>query len=91
MILIRGALIIAIAITVAIFAIANLHYTVVSLVIGSPVEIRMIVLLMSAYLAGVVTILLYFMVRRVRRTSTAGRALLERGDVADIADMEDFD
>ena len=81
---------VAILITIAlvIFAMANTHFTVVSFVAGSPVQIRLIVLLIGTYLFGVVSVVIFFTVRKVRVSRIFAREPLWREGTDYV---EDFD
>ena len=70
------------------FALANMHYTFVSFIVGSPVQIRLIVLLLSAFLLGAITAFFFHVARRFRLGSRASRHIL-REDLTDT--IEDID
>ena len=57
--MIRSVLAVALTITAVAFSLSNTHHVPLSFVLGEAVQIRMIFLLLSAFIAGVVTTLLY--------------------------------
>jgi uncharacterized integral membrane protein len=90
---IMARLILAIAVTIAIvvFAMANMHFVALSLVVGQPVQIRLIFLLMSCFAAGAISFWFFLMVRkmRVRRRSARGSAAREKpGGLEEQLDLE---
>jgi uncharacterized integral membrane protein len=65
-------LIIAILATILVvaFAMANTHHVELSLVFGKPAEIRVITLLAAAYGSGILTGVIWGMVRRLKQAET---------------------
>ena len=75
-------LILAVAVTIAIvvFAMANMHFVVLSLVVGTPVQIRLVFLLMSCFLAGVISAWFFMIVRKMRLRRRSPKKLARRGE-----------
>ena len=65
----------AICITVVLvfFALSNMHVTEVSFIFGPPVQIRTIVLILGTFLFGILTVLFFYTVRRLRLGAGASR------------------
>lgn len=78
-------LVIAILATVLVvaFAMANTHRVELSLVFGRPAEIRLIFLIGTTYIAGVLTGTFWGMVRRIKQAESAPRRL-ESSEAMDL-------
>jgi len=79
-------LILAVLITIAVvvFAMANMHFVVLSLVFGPPLQMRLIFLLMSAFAAGIITASFVMMVRKIRLKRSVKREPVRREELAEL-------
>ena len=86
-------LILAVVVTIAVvvFAMANMHFVVLSLVVGPPVQIRLVFLLMSCFLAGVISFWFFLMVRKIRSRQRFGKASEAREKPGELEGQIDVD
>jgi uncharacterized integral membrane protein len=86
-------LILAVAVTIAIvvFAMANMHFVVLSLVVGPPVQIRLVFLLMSCFLAGVISFWFFLMVRKLRMRRRSAKTPAAREKSGGLEEQLDLD
>ncbi|MCU0694872.1 MAG: hypothetical protein MUF54_26155 [Polyangiaceae bacterium] len=63
----RLILVVLITIVVVVLAMANMHHVELSLVVGRPAQVSATFLVASAYAAGVVSTVLWSMVRKLQR------------------------
>jgi uncharacterized integral membrane protein len=76
-------------VVMVVFAMANTHHAELSFVVGKPAEVRVIFLLGSAYLAGVVSTVLWTMARNIQRTRELRTRQLRAAPKSD--DLDEFE
>jgi len=72
--------VVLITVVIVVFAMANMHHIELSLVVGKPAQVRLIFLLGSAYLAGMVTSVLWGMARKLQRSRELRSLQLKSSD-----------
>ena len=64
--MLRLLLAVAVTVAVVIFVMMNMHHVTLSFIVGPPVKIRLIFLLLSTYVVGILTAAFATMIWRVR-------------------------
>ncbi|MBI4704538.1 MAG: DUF1049 domain-containing protein [Deltaproteobacteria bacterium] len=84
--MVRLVLIVVATAAVVAFAVANSHHIELSLVLGKPAQIRLIFVLGTTFLAGLVTGVLWSTLRQLRRVEAARAGALAATEPAVLAD-----
>ncbi|MHC4176050.1 MAG: hypothetical protein ACYSWU_01000 [Planctomycetota bacterium] len=65
MIMVKLALAVLLTIVIVVFSISNSHHVDLSLALGDPIQIRLVFLLLSAFIVGMAVPIFYRLIRRL--------------------------